>query len=134
MKRDVFIEIIQDFQEKPLPELVERQTELKIPTVKKTISVIGPRRAGKTYFIYNIIKDLVSHGIPKERMIYINLEDDRLLPLEVNDLDSFLRTFFEIHPILEMKKYIFFWMKFKMRIIGKRSSGVLWTHTISKYM
>ena len=98
MKRDVFIEIIQDFQERPLPELVERQTEMKIPTVNKTISVIGPRRAGKTYYIYNIMKNLISDGVPKEWMLYINLEDDRLLPLEVNDMDSFLRTYFEIHP------------------------------------
>jgi hypothetical protein len=35
MKRDVFIEIIQDFKEKSLPELVERETILKRPTVKK---------------------------------------------------------------------------------------------------
>ena len=143
MKRDVFIEIIKDFKERSLPELVERETILKRPTVKKTISVIGPRRAGKTYFIYNIIKDLLSQGIPKERMIYINLEDDRLLPLEVQDMDLFLRTFFEIHPdnknedihlFLDEVQNVDDWETFVRRIMDTYNIQVYITGSSSKLL
>jgi hypothetical protein len=52
MNREKWIEIIKDFQEDRLPELVER--EVKIPSeipLKRAISIIGPRRAGKTYLM-----------------------------------------------------------------------------------
>ncbi|MCK4614447.1 MAG: ATP-binding protein [Thermoplasmata archaeon] len=98
MKRDTFIEIIKDFEEKELPDLIERDIEITRPTVKKALVFIGPRRAGKTYFLFNIMKNLLGEGIGRDRLMYLNLEDDRLLPLSLTDLDKFLRTYYEIHP------------------------------------
>ena len=37
MKRDTFIEIIKDFEEKELPDLIERDIEITRPTVKKAL-------------------------------------------------------------------------------------------------
>jgi predicted AAA+ superfamily ATPase len=105
--------------------------------------VIGPRRAGKTYFIYNIIKNLISEGIPKERMIYINLEDERLLPLEVKDMDLFLRTFFEIHSddkneeihlFLDEVQNVDNWETFVRRIMDTYNIQVYITGSSSKLL
>jgi len=143
MKRDVFIEIIQNFKEKSLPKLVDREITAKRPTVKKVISVIGPRRAGKTYFIYNIIKDLMLEGIPKDRMTYINLEDERLLPLDIKDMDLYLRTYYEIHPENKEKEVHLFldevqnvdgWETFVRRVMDSYNIQVYITGSSSKLL
>ena len=96
MRKEIAIELIKDFHEKPIPNIINRELEIKLPKIKKAITIIGPRRAGKTFFLFNIMERL---GIVKRTEIfYINLEDDRLLPLELKDLDRILRTYYEIYP------------------------------------
>jgi len=54
--------------------------------------IIGPRRAGKTYLMFLTMKEL-TRKVPKEAVIYLNLEDRRLLPLRgdcFNDLVAFI--------------------------------------------
>lgn len=53
MKKDIAVELIRDFIESPLPDLIDRDLEVKLPAIKKAITIIGPRRAGKTYFLFN---------------------------------------------------------------------------------
>jgi len=64
---------------------VNRDLELKLTKLKKAITIIGPRRAGKTFFLFNIMERL--KYVKRTEMLYINLEDDRLLPLGLEDLD-----------------------------------------------
>ncbi len=47
--------------------------DVDIP-IKRAISIIGPRRTGKTYFMYQLISNLIGSGIDKSRPLYINLE------------------------------------------------------------
>ena len=98
MKRSIIIDMIRDFEEKELPKLVERELVIKYPSAKKALVFIGPRRAGKTFFCFNIINDLLAQGISRNRIFYINLEDDRLYPVTVHDMDSLLKIYFEIIP------------------------------------
>jgi len=53
-------------------------------------SVIGPRRAGKTYFIYNLIR---KRKIDDEEFIFINFEE----PVEVKGLDEAIAGHYEIY-------------------------------------
>jgi len=51
-----------------LPWLVKRHLTidfsiLRSPTVNKIITIIGPRRAGKTYFLFQVMGELVREGI-----------------------------------------------------------------------
>jgi len=48
--RETWIRVIKDFQESELPKLVKRdlRIEADLP-IKRAISIIGPRRAGKTF-------------------------------------------------------------------------------------
>ncbi|MGC9059750.1 MAG: ATP-binding protein [Thermoplasmata archaeon] len=142
MKKELAIEVIKDFHEKKLPEIIKRDIEIKIPKNRKTITIIGPRRAGKTYFLFNIINDL-RNEIDKTEVIYINLEDDRLLPLDPRDLDTLLRTYYEIYPENRKKKiYLFFdeiqnvpgWEHFIRRIMDTEDVQVFITGSSSKLL
>jgi uncharacterized protein len=43
---------------------------------------IGIRRSGKTYFLFQTMRELISQQIPIDRLLYLNFEDDRLLPID----------------------------------------------------
>jgi predicted AAA+ superfamily ATPase len=48
------------------------------------------RRSGKSCFLWQCLADLLAAGEPRESLVYLNLEDDRLAGMEASDL-SFLR-------------------------------------------
>ena len=80
----VFKYVIKEFHEFTFPTIIPR--ELCIPETKKVISLIGSRRSGKTFYFYQLIQQLVQNGIPNDCILYINFEDDRLLPLTITFL------------------------------------------------
>ncbi len=59
---------------------------------------IGMRRSGKTYFIYQAILKQLKHKVPLTRILYVNFEDDRLLPLDAYKLAALLEAFYTLHP------------------------------------
>jgi predicted AAA+ superfamily ATPase len=141
MDKDIAEVLIKDFFERPLPELIERDLEIKPPATKKAITIIGPRRAGKTYFLYNNMKRL--EKVKRTDMLYVNLEDDRLLPLRLKDLDMLLRTYYEIYPQNRKKKiYLFLdevqnvpgWERFVRRILDTENVQVYITGSSSKLL
>jgi len=49
LSRETIIEVIRDSLEGMIPDLVERELEIPLELrVRRAISIIGPRRAGKT--------------------------------------------------------------------------------------
>ncbi|MHA1660247.1 MAG: ATP-binding protein [Promethearchaeota archaeon] len=106
MKKEVFEEIILDFQERKLPELTER--EISIPTnLNKTITITGVRRAGKTFLMFQTIKKLLEK-VEKNQIMYINFEDERLLPLDYKDLNNLMDVYYQLFPQNINKKVYFF--------------------------
>jgi len=100
--------VIKDFHEKRLPWLIERS--LKIPIeipIKRVISIIGPRRAGKTYSMFQLIKKLLEK-YEISQMLYLNFELTFLKNLPLEDLDLILETYYEIYPENKNKKVWFF--------------------------
>lgn len=67
-------------------------------TANKIKVIIGMRRAGKTTFAYQHIKKLLAAGISMERILYVNFEDDRLLPLTQDKLVSLVEAFYATTP------------------------------------
>lgn len=107
--KDKWANLIKDFYESDLPESFER--EIKIPLEKpinRSISIIGPRRAGKTYLMFNLIRKLLDKGIDKKHILYMNFEKAGLLPLDSNDLVSMEEVFYELNPKLKNKETWFF--------------------------
>ncbi len=59
---------------------------------------IGMRRSGKTYFLYQTIRKLVSEGISLDHVLYINFEDDRILPLDYKAMGKMVDFWYTLHP------------------------------------
>lgn len=94
--RDTFKTLITDFQERKLNNIVSR--EYNVPADSdKIISLIGVRRCGKTYILFDIINKL-RETVQPENIIYINFEDDRLFPIDIKDLDALMEGYYEMYP------------------------------------
>lgn len=89
-------------------DLVTRDT--KFPDAPNKIKVaIGMRRSGKTYFVYQYILQLLAQSVDKTSILYINFEDDRLLPLDSQKLACLVDAFYSLYPENHDRKcYLFF--------------------------
>ena len=65
------------------------------------------RRVGKTYFLYQNILKIIGAGVPKSSILYINFEDDRLLPLDQHQLAKWVDAFYSLYPENHGKKVLF---------------------------
>jgi predicted AAA+ superfamily ATPase len=55
------------------------------------------------------MRRLEARGVDRRQILYLNFEDDRLLPIKTRELDSILRAHEELYPeMLDKKKYFFF--------------------------
>jgi predicted AAA+ superfamily ATPase len=89
--------LIADFQERELPRVTVR--DLSLPGLPgKADVVVGMRRSGKTYFLYQQIGERLASGIDRGRLLYINFEDERLLPLAAADLSRIPEAFYRRFP------------------------------------
>ena len=101
-------QIITSWKEFDIPKALEREVKVDVNT-DFIITITGPRRAGKTYFCFQLINQLLSKGVSKHNILYINFEDNKLLGAESKDLDKLLEAFFELSQIDKKQKiYLFF--------------------------
>jgi len=71
----------------------------EFPKAEQLIKVaIGMRRSGKTYFLFQTIRNLVAQGISLDRILYINFEDDRILPMSQRDMGELIDSWYSLHP------------------------------------
>lgn len=81
----------------PLPELTRRDIrEPRVP--RKALAVVGARRAGKTSFLWQCLSDRLRSGRPRESLLLLGLEDDRLAGVSVADLDWALEEYYRRYP------------------------------------
>ncbi len=92
---------------KLLKHLVVR--DVQFPQAPNKIKVaIGMRRTGKTYLLYQHILQLIQEGVDKTAILYINFEDDRLLPLDEQKLAKLVDAFYTRYPENHERKCYFF--------------------------
>lgn len=87
--------IIKEWQNRTLPEIITRDINLKdylSLKVRKIITVVGFRRTGKTFLLLDLAKK-----IGQKNAIYLNLEDERL-PRKTEVLTIFLDLLEEFFP------------------------------------
>ncbi len=122
-KKPIFRQIIADFIEQPPVKPKPRDLDLPLD-VPKIVSIIGPRRSGKTYLLFDLIHRLLG-SVPVDRLVYINFEDDRLFPIRLEDMDELVQAYFEMYPENRSEQLWFFfdeiqevpnWEKFIRRL------------------
>ena len=87
--------------------------------------LIGVRRAGKSFMLYQQIQQNLKRGITWDSMLYINFEDERLMGMTAQELNLIL----EVHGMMSKERPILFldeiqningWEKFARRLADKK--------------
>lgn len=121
MNRDILKQIMADQKDVYLHNpLVSRNYPLE-PNVNYCF--VGIRRTGKSYMMYQQIKQLEADGTPLSQIVYINFEDERLLEMTSDDLNTILEIGLEVSGS-DNRPYLFLdeiqnidgWEKFVRRI------------------
>ena len=121
MNRDVLKQIIIDQKEMYLDNpLISRDYDLE---ENVNYCFVGIRRTGKSYMMYQQIHNLMNDGISSSQIIYVNFEDERLLEIGVDDLNTILEIGIEFSGS-KGKPYLFLdeiqnvdgWEKFVRRV------------------
>lgn len=90
-----------------LPAVTARALQLPLDA-SKVVTLVGIRRSGKTYLLYETMHRLEAQGVDRRRMVYLNFEDDRILPIRARELDMILRAHEELYPeTASQRKYLF---------------------------
>jgi len=143
IKRDIWVKIIKDFYEFKLPNMVERDIRISELPIKRAVSIIGPRRAGKTYLMFQVMKTLLNKNVERSRVLYINIESDLLIGCELSDLRNMLELYYEIYPENKNKKvYLFLdeiqivpdWEKFVRAVMDSENIQVYVSGSSSKLL
>jgi uncharacterized protein len=87
--------------------------------------LIGVRRAGKSFMLYQQIQQYLKQGISWNSMLYLNFEDERLMGMTAQELNLIL----EVHGMMSDKRPILFldeiqnidgWDKFARRLADNK--------------
>jgi len=140
--KKIISQLIDDFHERNLPDLVVRNQEF--PNVEgKADVVIGMRRSGKTWFCYQKIKELIASGVKKDEVLYLNFEDDRLLDFNINNFQEILDVYFGKYPQHRKSQCYFFfdeiqridrWEMFIRRLLDTEKVRTFITGSSSKLL
>lgn len=134
--------LFEDFWARPLPVGIARETRFRsVPGAAET--VMGMRRAGKTWFCLQHIRALVAGGLPKEAVLHLNFEDDRLQPFVLADFQTALDVFYRLHPAFKDRRCVLFldevqqvqdWERFVRRVLDTENMEVILTGSSSKLL
>ncbi len=139
--KEVFKKLIIDFQEGEIKDIIPRDYTIPLDT-NKIVSLIGVRRSGKTYMLYNLIQS-IKKNVSKKNIVYINFEDDRIFPLTLKDLDFLVQGYYELYPDKRNERVYFFldevqsvenWEIFIRRLYDTLNVGIFLTGSSSKLL
>jgi len=132
-KKEIIKSLIREFHHRLLPRYTPR--EIAIPlNVAKIVTLIGSRRSGKTFLLYQLIDQLLRET-DKTGLIFINFEDERL-DLAAWEADLILQAYHELYPGRDMASCYFFfdeiqnlpgWERFVRRLYDTVSHHIFLT-------
>jgi len=116
------------------PKMVRR--DVSCPSLRgKAQAIIGMRRAGKTYFLYQCLADRLARGIQREQLVYFNFEDERLGTLRAEKLGVIIEEYYRRAPYfrhqvevtwcLDEIQIIPGWERFVRRILDSEKVEIL---------
>lgn len=134
--------IVADSLSRDFPGLKPRTASLE--TVPGMASVvIGMRRSGKTCLMFREIERLLAEGVERSRILYVNLEDDRLYPIQDNILPDILESFYRQTAVpRDSRVFIFLdevqavqgWSRFARRILDTEKVSLFVTGSSAKML
>ncbi len=140
--QELFEKLIIDSQSRRQPVLTER--EVVLPEIEgKVNALIGMRRSGKTFFLFQQKKKLIERGVPSDRIMHLSFEDERILPLDASDLHFVTDAYYKLYPEFRSKKCYFFfdeiqnvkgWESYLRRIQDTENADITITGSSAKML
>jgi len=90
----------------PLPIATPRRVHGVISLSNKATAVVGMRRAGKTTFLHQLQRERLQQGVERERLVYVNFEDEQLAGLQAAQLNSLFEEYYRRFPAFRQKKLV----------------------------
>ncbi len=140
--KSVIEHLVHESFARAIPEGVARDVRVKRMRGKASV-LVGMRRSGKTWLCFQQIQALLAQGIPRERILYFNFEDDRLAGLSVGDLQWVTERFYAANPAFRDEQCWFFfdeiqcvaqWESFVRRILDTERAEVTITGSSAKLL
>lgn len=95
--REILRQKILDAEATPVPPFTPR--DVHVPAVPgKALAVIGMRRSGKTTFLWQLLAERLAAGAPREGILFVGFDDDRLAGMTAADLGVLLEEYYALHP------------------------------------
>ncbi len=120
--------LIADSMELELPRLTRRRGEIaEIPDGASVL--VGMRRTGKTYRMFQKMHALIESGVPRNRILYLNFEDERLADITADMLGGIDEAYFRAFPpergeisyyFFDEIQYVAGWERFVRRVLDRR--------------
>jgi len=130
-----------------LPDLLPENLTpraLELPSVPgRADVVIGMRRSGKTWFLYQLLRQHLNAGIGWDRLLYLNFEDDRLHPIDPKELSLIPEVFYRQYPKSRDLECWFFldeiqaapgWERFVRRLLETEKVSLVLTGSSAKLL
>lgn len=89
--------IVADWFARPLPAPTPRRVRTAV-LPGKAAAVVGMRRSGKTWLVLGEIAARIAAGSPRERELYVSLEDERLADIDARALGGLLDAWWRRFP------------------------------------
>ena len=99
MTRDALLTVVAEWlEESRVPPLVPRDCpDIDLDALQRVLAVVGPRRSGKTYFLYQLIGSLLEGGgHAKEEILFVDFEDYRLSGFSSGDVEELFAAFHKL--------------------------------------
>ncbi len=141
--KDALREVMSQFYSDGIPSDAIPRFE-RFPEVRNNATVVkGMRRTGKTYFTYLRMRELIDSGIPLERIVHVNFDDDRLSEMTAADLYLVPDLHAEMFPDAADQKCYYFldelqdikgWERFARRLIDSHRVQLCLTGSSSRML
>lgn len=107
-RREVIREVVAEGLTRPIPPVVPR--DVAIPHLAERASVIkGVRRSGKTFRLFQRMGELSLEGVPRDHMLFVDFEDDRLDGVSDNVIGDVVEEYLRaLGAVPSEKLYLFF--------------------------
>ena len=110
---------LKDTSTRPLPAFVQRDVEWR--TRSRVLAITGARRCGKTFIMYQIMRDLLDDGHDRHQLVYLNFEHPVLSTIQHTEFKSILTLHWSLYPDI-MNEPLFLFMDEPQAINGWESA------------
>lgn len=135
-------QFVDEALERTWPEPTHRQVAVKAHHEMVSV-LVGMRRTGKTWLCFQQLHDLMASGVPRDRLLYLNFEDDRLAGFSSEQLQWLTEFYYARQPANRERECHFYfdeiqnvpgWEKFVRRLLDSENARITVTGSSAKLL